>query len=481
MSQKTFLSFSLFVFLFGFNVARAGLVINEIMYNPLGDDTKREWVELFNNGTENVTIISGSSSSAWRFDDGGTSLHLINDQIVIPAGGYAILASDKVTFLSENVGFSGLIADTTMSLNNTGVVKLWNGDNPRLTVASQNYDFSSGATNDGNSLQLINNLWTGATPTPGAANSNPTPPAENNTPETNNNQTNNPGSNTGVVHPDNPSSAKTGDLELQTKIIVKTLSFAGLPLPFEGKAFGYAGERLRIGKYFWNFGDGDSKEMMSDASFTHTYFYPGDYTVTLEYYFNQYSQNPDVVNKIKIKVVPAAVLISKVGDQKDFFVELTNNSSYDVDISNWQLTSATSASSPEKIFTLPKNTNILAQQKIILSPQITHFGIEDKNNLQLLSSVGQIIFVYPNSSSRSDLKNSKRSDLLPPGEITPIPAEDLQASAVASNVIPEKANNFYIFYIILIAFLGISGGAVYFIRRNSVISQAQNDFEILDE
>ena len=62
------------------HTAYANLEITEIMYNPKGDDANREWIELYNNGDESVTIISGKTDSAWRFDDGSSSLHYINDQ-----------------------------------------------------------------------------------------------------------------------------------------------------------------------------------------------------------------------------------------------------------------------------------------------------------------------------------------------------------------------------------------------------------------
>lgn len=45
----------------------------------------------------------------------------------------------------------------------------------------------------------------------------------------------------------------------------------------------------------------------------------------------------------------------------------------------------------------------------------------------------------------------------------------------------EKMLNSYIFPAILFVFLFMSGGAVYFIRKNNVIPQASNEFEILDE
>ena len=61
----------------------ANLEITEVMYNPEGTDTNREWIKLHNNGSNTITVISGRSDSAWRFSDDveGTELHLINDEL----------------------------------------------------------------------------------------------------------------------------------------------------------------------------------------------------------------------------------------------------------------------------------------------------------------------------------------------------------------------------------------------------------------
>ncbi len=128
------------------------LVINEIMYNPEGADDKREWLELYNNSGGAITLSGGNGG--WRFNDG--SNHLLNEpaargSMTIPAGGYAVLADDAPTFLTEHNAFSGILIDTTMSLKNTSAT-LKISDPSDNEIDSATYDKSWGGNGDGRTL-----------------------------------------------------------------------------------------------------------------------------------------------------------------------------------------------------------------------------------------------------------------------------------------------------------------------------------------
>src|ERR1700739_3434041 len=92
--------------LFAPALASAQVIIDEIMYNPQGSDTGREWVELYNEGGSDVTMVAGSGKGSWRISDGpnhplthpasGTG----RGSLTIPAGGYLVIASDPNDFIS---------------------------------------------------------------------------------------------------------------------------------------------------------------------------------------------------------------------------------------------------------------------------------------------------------------------------------------------------------------------------------------------
>ncbi|MCX6784858.1 MAG: lamin tail domain-containing protein, partial [Candidatus Komeilibacteria bacterium] len=97
------------------------ITLTEIMSNPEGADTNREWIEIYNYGNEPVVISGGQASTSWRFKDSGS--HLLNlgtSTITLAPGALAILASNDQTFLAEHQNFNGAVIDTTMSLTNSG-------------------------------------------------------------------------------------------------------------------------------------------------------------------------------------------------------------------------------------------------------------------------------------------------------------------------------------------------------------------------
>lgn len=133
-------------------LAGGPLIINEIMYDLAGSDDNHEWVEIKNISVGDIDL------TGWKFNDG--SNHNLNlppknggqGSLVIPSGGYAILADRADVFLSDYPGFSGIVIDTVMSLNNAAeILKIIDADGQ--TVEQISYDNSLGANGDGYSLE----------------------------------------------------------------------------------------------------------------------------------------------------------------------------------------------------------------------------------------------------------------------------------------------------------------------------------------
>jgi hypothetical protein len=535
MSKKTILFFAAIIFFSSFRMVFAALAIDEIMYDLSGSDSvsgkSREWVEIYNPDSSDVSI----DASKWRFYDGSGN-RTINDEInfSIPTDSYVIFAGDKATFLADNPNFSGTVYDTGItSLNNTGATLKLLDQNGNV-VDAVTYTSSEGGSGDGNSLQLINNSWVGAVPTPGMANQISQTSAAASAASVgsgalvadNSGENNSVGSTTSTTETKNNVVAQG---YISTKILGKNLDFVGIPVALQAKAYGTEGEQLFFGKYFWNFGDGDSKEInLSDSSqpFSHTYAYPGDYVITLDYYSNPYQISPDASEEFDVKIIPADIVISKVGGQNDFFVELANNTDYDADISGWIL------QSNQKTFALPIDTILGSEKTITISPKFTDFTIADQNNLKLENKDGQVVFDYgatigqvspeqtqppkpplsgglnTNSSlplgegqggvalnSTHPLTSSQREGagtiVFPqtktsakiPVKNLPIPSDTITASVISSPIAQNnsKNKNNLIIFIYSMIFIGISAGAAYFIRRKKVIAPTSSDFKILDE
>jgi len=139
-----------FAFLFPVVIhANGSFIITEIMYNPEGSDTKREWVELKNIGSSPINIKD------WRINDGTN--HQIKNDIhpeyfsVLP-NEYVVLASDITTFLNEHPGFGGKIFDTVLGLKNTGDNIILLDDN-KVIVDNITYPPSSGGDGNGKTIE----------------------------------------------------------------------------------------------------------------------------------------------------------------------------------------------------------------------------------------------------------------------------------------------------------------------------------------
>jgi hypothetical protein len=416
----------------------------------------------------------------------------------IPALSYVIFAGNKDTFLAEHTSFSGLVYDTGItSLNNSGATLKILDQNGNV-VDSVTYTSSQGGAGDGNSLQKISNAWVSGAPTPGTANQSTDSGNNNSNSEAtgaliNNSSTSSTSSSSNKSS--TPKSKVSEDPKITTNIIMKDVAFVGAPIVLQATSFGYSKEQLHFGKYFWNFGDGDSKEILANNTdkVTHTYFYPGDYTVSLEYYANPYSDIRDAIDTLVVKVVPEDLVISKVGDEKDFFVEVSNNMNNEADISGWVLSSSSHS------FVFPRNTVLGSKKKMILSPKITHLAFVDKDTLRLLTKEGDLVFDYNgalNANTPILLVNKKEKvstsmvstkegniDYLKINPIDEPFKKNLEANTIDSNLSkykPDLSSPSPVPVFIFLLFLGGGATSIYFIRKKKTQTMSGEDFEILN-
>lgn len=93
----------------------SALRINELMYNPEGTDTGREWIELYNDNSHTVDLTT------YRLYENEVN-HIIASYFgsSISPGEYAILTSNPESFLLDYPDYSGVLVQTAFSLSNTG-------------------------------------------------------------------------------------------------------------------------------------------------------------------------------------------------------------------------------------------------------------------------------------------------------------------------------------------------------------------------
>ncbi|MBN2367954.1 lamin tail domain-containing protein [Candidatus Woesearchaeota archaeon] len=130
--------------------AFAEVMVTEIMYDPEGSDTGREWIELYNSGSSAVDI------TGWKFNEDGSNhgLTIYQGSLEIAPGGSMIIARNGDSFMADHTGYPGNIVTATFSLVNSGGEELYIMDDELSAVDYVN--LSTNEENEGYSIELKN-------------------------------------------------------------------------------------------------------------------------------------------------------------------------------------------------------------------------------------------------------------------------------------------------------------------------------------
>ena len=291
-------------------VAQAKIEFTEVMYDPAGTDTGREWIEIHNTGSAPVDV------SAMKLSEEGVQ-HVLKASALgsvstglLDAGQYGVIADDPAKFLVDWSTYSGPLFDSSFSLKNTGepiVLRSKDFDEDSLV-----FDPTIGAAGDGNSLQRQISAegvmtWVVAVPTPGGGLSVADVSSTNGTSGTSSTTDSPPPSATPAAETSSPVQVSA---EMATPVVTKSIPvepqifckisgksevFAGVETAFSAQGLGLKKQPLQNARYVWNFGDGQTKE---GQYVLHTYTQPGTYDVFLAAASDVYSAS----DRLKVTV-----------------------------------------------------------------------------------------------------------------------------------------------------------------------------------
>jgi hypothetical protein len=352
------------------------LVINEVMSNPVGDDSGREWIEVYNNTESDIDLtaltisIKGGSFVPVTPVSGGTTIN---------PHGYVIIGSivsGATRFMQDYGTYSGPLFRSSISLVNTGVTSL------ELKLQGQTVDAlaSYTAAKEGSTYSLVNGNFVTASPSPGAENKAAVV-------EEDTVSTATPSLNQVTLPQAAPPSADIVLYLPQEKVVV-----AGAPSLFSVYSTNRAGKSIDNMSYIWSFGDGGQS---AGSSTLYRYFYPGRYIAQVE------GTNGFIAGtgRVTVRVVAPDISISPIGVGKyGSYIDITNPNQYDLDISFWKL------SIDGALFTFPKNT--------LLTNGVTRFPslalgfasttISSSTLIKLLfPSMDEVLRVYQGEASSS--------------------------------------------------------------------------------
>ncbi|MBW2978399.1 lamin tail domain-containing protein [Candidatus Woesearchaeota archaeon] len=150
------LVFFLFFFL---DTVIADLTINEVMYNPEGNDNNKEFVELFSDNMINLT--------SYVVEDSGSSDVL--ELLSYYNGSYSLIVEEGFNYTGINASIYSVGATIGNNLNNDeDIVIIRDSNNTILDVL--HYYSEWGAYGNGKSLCQIDNIWQECSKTPGLSN-----------------------------------------------------------------------------------------------------------------------------------------------------------------------------------------------------------------------------------------------------------------------------------------------------------------------
>ena len=387
----------------------AQVIITEVMYDPEGADANAggEWIEVRNAGSVAVNLTQ------WKFFENNVNHGIVADATPdVPSGGYAVIAEDISIFKNYFTNFSGLLFRASFSLNDSEALAM-KENKDALPSDSVTYTSEWGAENDGNSLQKISSGWSAAAPTPGSEN------ASNGAVENGGSSSseaeeaeNNNADNQSAEGQNSPASSgnEAIDVHTQIKVLVKErprIVGVGVSFSLKGFVLGLDDEPIDNARYMWSLGDGARREGQNIA---YTYQYPGEYVVILDGSSGQYADSV----RFTVKVVPIQIIVANVGPKEDFYIELKNESQYEVDLGNWILISGS------RNFRIPEKTFIISNKTLIFPPHVTSLSYAD----------GTVALYYP---------DGKVSSMYIRGSLD-ISAAQTVALPMKQEVAPQKAN-----------------------------------------
>lgn len=366
----------------------ASVHIAEVMFNPVGTDTAAEYISIRNNGT------SSESLSGWELYPDGIGYYMFSDFSLAPGASITIHLrasgsdsdSDRFhTAATENMGnTSGSVALFSSSDRNSTSLRdfvewgrsgeTWESAADTAGIWTKGEFIDVASMDEGKSI-LRSGTGSGVSAwSIGSASITPPPPAPSASPPP---STDNPPPSASPP----PASTSGSGLSVKPQITAAAgkdqIGVVGGSFIFLGGAYNAEGNEMKsdLIRYAWNFGDG---EVGNGKRVSHTYRFPGNYTVALTVVSGELS----ATDRLSVKVKENPIYISEIFPGRGGWIEIVNPSTDELLLSGWHL--HTNA----KNFTFPEATVIAPKSFLVIS--------ESTSGINLPNINPDIKLLYPN-------------------------------------------------------------------------------------
>lgn len=378
--------------------AKAAVIINEIAWMGDAVSANHEWLELYNNGSGDVSL------EGWMIKDG------LNLEIPL-SGNIGALDYAVLERTSEESALGPALLIYTGAMVNTGAtLTLYNssGEIADQVAGGENWVGVGGDNTTKETAQYTGSGWVTDEATPGKVNKTGRVEEEDEVspaPETN--QTNDSSSTPKPKTSSNKNETVrlvTLNTELKLKLDFQTLAYVNQPVNFSVVGSGIGENIINSLNYVWNFGDTNTG---SGKKATHAYAYPGTYVVTLR---ANYARHNEVVRQ-EITVLPVTLSITK-NDAGD--VQINNDAPYDVELSGFVVRGVNDFIFPPDTIIIPRGTITIKASKL---------GIINKSQSVFLFDQEKVIvastYVFPflasitnNMPAVAEIKSYPREEMV---------------------------------------------------------------------
>jgi hypothetical protein len=366
------------------------LQISEIFSNPVGDDSGREWVEIYND--EQTPLLLSKVGVSIKGAKPVTITPVSSQESIAP-GEYAVVGSTlsgATLFTQDYPSFQGILGKAQMSLVNTGSATVALYYDGALMTTLDAYS----PAKEGKSLARVSDVYSEQNPTPGLSNQSQVSEASGET----STQVSSPVSSSSGQNSIQLTRKQVEDVpEFLLKLPKEKMVIAGADTEYVLKASLSKGALTRPVITHWSFGDGGEKD---GSTTTYAYAYTGTYNVVVDAWSGEFEGK----TSMKVKVVSPNIIIGSIArDERGSYIELVNPNVYDLMISQWKI------SIDGVTYTLPRNTTLYASSTTKISGKALGF------DSIVFSSTTKVLLLYPHNEIVTSYKgrNSNTRDEVP--------------------------------------------------------------------
>lgn len=452
---------ALIVIIFFAQIASAQVLINEIQIAPINE----RFIELYNPDDTDVDLtdwyIQRKTATGSSFGSLITSTQLSGK--IIKSHSYFLISRSQLEKSDIVAGSLVLTESNTIRIR----------DSKGKDVGQIEW----GSVAEGKSYQRTSTgEWAIGTPTLGVANAGtaqPAPDAPLGSQEAQGASLNNE---TVSITATNNTSSFPVEPQIFTKITAqaKTVS-VGAATTFTGRVWGLKKEPIENARMVWAFGDGSRGE---GSTVTHTYYYPGEYTVVIDASSGYYAAS----DRVKIIAVMPMLAVQTGGDAMRSFVAIENRGKDELDLSEWQV------EAQGKTFTIPKNTIVGAHKTLTLASEITGLATLKGMNASLHFPNGAQVSVQGEATPAISAPTKEIIYIKPAVravEAKTLPQENQEASVIGATqgLLPENSKtDLWVWYVGVAFFAAIALLGLRFTRKIGTPGLlTADDFDIIDE